>query len=291
VSSSEIAKSGRPTWQVAALIALIGFQLRSIMIAVPPVLPELRADLHLSFSAAGALTAVPVLCLGLAAIPGAIVVNRFGARRVISGTALVLGGAALLRATPPLPYSLFFWTAILALAIGVAQPAVTVLIRNWFPGHIQQISTFYVLSLSVGGLSGGALSVYLLTFGGWRGVFVIWALLALLAAGIWISAAPGRGTPHESLPHQLMQLAGSRQVWHVTALVASVSLVFFGSATWIPFLVAGYGHDYLALVLFLFQIASVPLTAFLALVAITTLVHVWRGIDDHWDPGAYVGPD
>ncbi|HEY2598341.1 MAG TPA: MFS transporter, partial [Candidatus Dormibacteraeota bacterium] len=56
----------RPSWWLVALIALIGFQLRSVIIGVSPVLPEVRADLHLSFSAAGALTSIPVICFGIA---------------------------------------------------------------------------------------------------------------------------------------------------------------------------------------------------------------------------------
>lgn len=254
----------RPSWRLAVLIALIGFQLRSIIVGVPPVLPELRAELHLSFSATGALTGIPVLGLGAAAVPGALLVNRFGPRKVIGAATLGLGLAALLRLSPPLPYSLYIWTAVLALLIATAQPAIAVLIRNWFPGRIQQTSTIYAMSLGLGALAGATLSVYLLVFGGWRGTFVAWAVLALLAAGVWIWLAPGRGSPHEPVPHGLGRLMRNREVWHVAALFGGQSLVFYGSITWIPFLLHGYSHAYLALVLFLFQVVSLPLTAILA---------------------------
>ncbi len=252
------------SWRVAALIALIGFQLRSIIVGVPPVLPELRVDLHLSFSAIGALTAIPVLGLGVGAVPGALLVNRFGARRVVGASTLGLGLTALLRLAPPLPYSLFIWTAVLALLIAAAQPAIAVLIRNRFPDHIQQTSTIYAMSLGVGGLAGATLSVYLLAFGGWRGTFVIWALLALVAAVVWIWTAPGRGSLHEPMPHGLGRLVRNREVWHVAMLFGGQSLVFYGGTTWIPFLLRGYSHAYLALVLFLFQVVILPLTAILA---------------------------
>jgi CP family cyanate transporter-like MFS transporter len=253
-----------PSWRVTALIALIGFQLRSIIVGVPPVLPELRADLHLSFSATGALIGIPVLGLGAAAVPGALLVNRFGARRVVGGATLGLGLAALMRLSPPLPYSLFIWTAALALLIAVAQPAIAVLVRNWFPGRIQQASTIYAMSLGLGALAGATLSVYLLAFGGWRGSFVVWAVLALLAAGAWIWMAPGRGSLHEPLPHGLGRLVRNREVWHVAALFGGQSLVFYGAITWIPFLLRGSSRAYLVLVLFLFQVVSLPLTAILA---------------------------
>lgn len=252
------------SWGVAALIVLIGFQLRSIVVGVPPALPELRIDLHLSFSAIGALTAIPVLGLGVGAVPGALLVNRFGARKVVGASTLGLGLTALLRLAPPLPYSLFIWTAVLALLIAAAQPAIAVLIRNRFPDHIQQTSTIYAMSLGVGGLAGATLSVYLLAFGGWRGTFVIWALLALVAAVVWIWTAPGRGSLHEPMPHGLGRLVRKREVWHVAMLFGGQSLVFYGGTTWIPFLLRGYSHAYLALVLFLFQVVILPLTAILA---------------------------
>jgi MFS transporter, CP family, cyanate transporter len=251
-------------WRSAALIALVGFQLRSVLVGVPPVLPELRSDLHLSFSETGLLTAIPVLGLGAAAVPGAILVNRYGARNVVSAATLGLGIAALLRLAPPLPYSLYVWTALLALSIAAAQPAITVLVRSWFPDHVQQGSTVYAMSLAAGGSGGAALSVYLLRFGGWRGTFMIWALLALAGACIWIALAPDRGVRHEPVPHGLGRLVRDRQVWHVAVLFGAQSLVFFGGTTWLPFLLRGYSHDYLALVLFLFQVVSLPLTAILA---------------------------
>jgi len=68
-----------------------------VIVGVPPVLPEVRADLHLSFAAAGALSAIPVLGLGAAAVPGALLANRFGARRVVGLGTVGLGVAALLR--------------------------------------------------------------------------------------------------------------------------------------------------------------------------------------------------
>ena len=146
--------SAGSTWQLAALIALIATQLRTLIVGVPPVLPELRADLHLSFSATGALTAIPVLGLGAAAIPGAILVNRFGARRIVGAAMLGLGIAGALRLTPPMPYSLYFWTAVLSLSVALAQPGITVLVRTWFPGRLQQVSTIYAMALGVGGLAG-----------------------------------------------------------------------------------------------------------------------------------------
>ncbi len=244
----------------AAFIVLIGFQFRSIVLAVPPALPEIRSALHLSFSATGALTAIPVLGLGAAAIPGAILVNRFGARRVVGMATLGLGLAAILRLAPPLPYSLFAWTAVLATFVAIAQPAMSVTVRTWFPDRIQQASTVYAMSLALGGLTAASLTVYLLPVVGWRGTFAFWGLPAIIAAGLWLRLGPGRSSPHEPQPHDLGRLLRSREVWHVAALFGGQSLVFYGGVAWIPFLLRGTSAGYLALVLLLFQAVSLPLT-------------------------------
>ena len=241
-------------------IVLIGFQFRSIVLGVPPALPDIRSALHLSFSATGALTAIPVLGLGAAAIPGAILVNRFGARRVVGMATLGLGLAAILRMAPPLPYSLFAWTAVLATFVAIAQPAMSVMVRTWFPDRIQQASTVYAMSLALGGLTAASLTVYLLPVVGWRGTFAVWGLPAIIAAGLWLRLGPGRSSPHEAQPHDLGRLLRSREVWHVAALFGGQSLVFYGGVAWIPFLLRGTSAGYLALVLLLFQAVSVPLT-------------------------------
>src|SRR5262245_59945233 len=99
-----------------------GFNLRSLILGVPPVLPALRDDLHLSFTTAGALTALPVLGLGAASIPGAVLVSRFGASFVISAGTLGLGLAALLRLAPPVPVALYVFTGLMSLFVAIVQP-------------------------------------------------------------------------------------------------------------------------------------------------------------------------
>ena len=52
------------TWRkviVCALITVVGFNLRSVILAVPPVLPLIQHALALSYTVTGLLTALPVL--------------------------------------------------------------------------------------------------------------------------------------------------------------------------------------------------------------------------------------
>ena len=138
------------------------------------------------------------------------------------------------------------------------------------------------MALSLGALGGSALTVYLLAIAGWQGTFVVWAALALMTGVIWLVAAPGRGLNAAPLPHGLGQLIKDRQVWHVAGLFASQSLVFYSGLTWIPFILRGQSANYLALVLFMFQVTSIPLIGVVALLhrpwALSRLWYVAGGL-------------
>ncbi len=241
-----------------ALVAVVGVQLRSVILGVSPVLPALRDDLHLSYSAAGALSAIPVLCLGAAAIPGAILVNRYGARAIVGAGTVGLGLAGLLRLSPPGPFALYAFSALMALCVAVAQPGVVVLLRAWFPGALQRASTVYATSLGLGGLAGATLSVRFLGIAGWRGTFVIWALPAIAVGVAWLVLAPGGQDDHQPVPSELQAVARDPAAWHVAALFGAQSLIYYGTATWIPFQLRGYGSGYLGLVLLLLNLAPLP---------------------------------
>ena len=80
-----------------ALLWLAGNDLRLTVLAVPPVLPAIHHDLHLSETLVGALTALPVLLLAAAAVPGSLLVARLGARRALILGLLVVGLAGAAR--------------------------------------------------------------------------------------------------------------------------------------------------------------------------------------------------
>jgi CP family cyanate transporter-like MFS transporter len=74
--------------RTAALTLLIawwvGFNLRAVLLGVPPALGHVRDDLGLSYTASGLLTSLPVLVLGVLAFPGAALVRRRGGHRVVA---------------------------------------------------------------------------------------------------------------------------------------------------------------------------------------------------------------
>jgi CP family cyanate transporter-like MFS transporter len=235
-----------------------------VIFGMPPVLPEIRADLHLTYLATGALPSLVTVVFGLAAIPGAILVNRFGAYLVLGGGTIFLGLAGLLRLLPPGTFWLFAGTGLLSLSVALAQPGLAVIARTWFPGRAQSISTVYSLGLTVGGLAASAGTAFLLGLGGWRGTFVIWSGLALAAGLLWLWSAPGREQIHEPAPHSFGALLRDGEVWRAAGLFGCQSLVYFSVSTWSPFLLHDRGPAYVALFLFILGVTGLPPTIWLA---------------------------
>src|SRR5215831_9143152 len=62
-----------------ALLWLAGNGLRITILAVPPVIPLIRADLHMSETEVGILSGLPPVLFGIAAVPGSLLIARFGA--------------------------------------------------------------------------------------------------------------------------------------------------------------------------------------------------------------------
>ena len=67
-----------PLWLMALGLVAVAVNLRTAMASVPPVVASIGADLGLSNAALGALTALPVLCMGVFAPLAQRVAVRIG---------------------------------------------------------------------------------------------------------------------------------------------------------------------------------------------------------------------
>src|SRR5512140_1494736 len=62
-----------------ALLWLSGAGLRLTILAVPPVIPLMHDDLHMSQTAVGIIAGLPPILFACAAVPGSLLIARFGA--------------------------------------------------------------------------------------------------------------------------------------------------------------------------------------------------------------------
>src|SRR5579863_7700865 len=71
-------------WALLLLCWLVGINLRTVILGVPPVLPLIQHDLKLDNTLIGLLTALPVLCMGVLAFPAAGLAARVGGRVAVA---------------------------------------------------------------------------------------------------------------------------------------------------------------------------------------------------------------
>ncbi|HEX9134456.1 MAG TPA: MFS transporter [Ktedonobacteraceae bacterium] len=240
------------TWRkvvTCVLITLVGFNLRSVILGVPPVLPLIQHDLGLTYTATGFLTALPVLALAVGAWPSGLLAERFGARLIVSIGLALLGAGALLRAFRLTTYSLFLFTLLLSVGIALTQTAVPVLIRRWFPKQIGLVSALFGDGLIIGeAVAAGVTVLIMVRFLGsdaWAGTFVFWGIpvVVLLACWLWLAPpAPVKATRQWSSPQSAAAASSSVaspmqrkrvNALHLGILVGGGSLVYFGMNAWI----------------------------------------------------------
>lgn len=239
---------------VGALLLFIGVNLRSVILAVPPILPLIRQDLGLSYTATGLLTSLPTLIMGAAAWSSGLLVERIGARIAVTSGLALLAMGALLRAAFPLAIPIFLFTILMSLGIALAQTTAAVLIRRWFPSKIGLLSAIFTDGLIIGETIGAGLTVPLMLwlFGsdGWRASFVLWGLPVGVLLAFWLWLAPAEPprlfipppVPVSSAEVEVEREAQEKRIIpaktpvrtiHLGLLLGSGSLIYFGMNAWI----------------------------------------------------------
>ena len=222
-----------------AAVVLLGLNLRTVVASLPPLLDTIRADLGMSGTAAGLLTALPVLCFGAFAPVVPRLVRRLAIERLLAGCAVVTAAALALRgaggAAP-----LFAGTLLAGGAVAIAQAALPVLIRTGHPARVGQHTGAFSMALPLGATLGAALAVPLeRALGSWQASLAIWSLLAALAALAWLPRAPlTRVSGPVAQPLRRDGLA-----WAVSLYFAIQSMAFYVGLSWLPSILADSGYS------------------------------------------------
>ncbi|HKF75023.1 MAG TPA: MFS transporter [Candidatus Dormibacteraeota bacterium] len=230
-----------PLWRAGAvqlaLLWLGGFDLRVTILAVPPVIPAIHRDLGLDETMISVLTGLPVLLLGVAAIPGSLLIARAGVRRALLGGLVAIGAGSLLRGVGPSLVLLLAMTAVMGAGVAVSQPAFPTLTREWFPNRVALATAVYSNGLLVGetlpaSLTGPVIAPALA--GSWPLTFATWSLPAFL--GALLVARLTREEPRRAdlLMRRWWPDFGDHQMLRVGMVMGFASAVYFGTNAFLP---------------------------------------------------------
>ena len=225
------------TWPLSlALLWLIGVALRLAILAVPPAIPALREEFHLTGTEIGALSGAPIVIFAAASLAGSRLVARIG---VIAAATAGLLLTALGSATRSLAFdttSLFAATVVMGVGVAVAQPAMPVLVGRWLPKRLVLGTGVYTNGLLVGEILPVALPLLLPALAdNWRVTFALWAAPIVVIAVLTFVLAPRDGAA------TVRQVSGrwwpdwpAWDVWRLGLIFGGVGPLYFGTNAFLP---------------------------------------------------------
>lgn len=227
------------------LMVVVGLNLRPAMSSVAPLLTRLQESAGLSATAAGLLTTLPVLFLGLSAPLAPTLAKHLGSERALS-VALILLAAGLILRGLPLTGVLFIGSAMAGCAIGIGGTLLPALVKRELPESADLLTGLYTMALCLGGALGAGLSVPLTQLlGSWQASLMSWSLLSLIALVLWHFQMPRTTTPNTPNPPKsgIFRLLKQPLTWHVMLFMgiqSSMAYIVFG---WLPTLLIERGYN------------------------------------------------
>ena len=177
-------------WVLFGSMCFVYFAFGVILLAIPPMVSEVRADLGISRGMLGFALGAWALLYIVTAPPAGQVIDRLGLRRSLAVGAVLVSLSAAMQALAQ--GVVMLWLAIAV--IGIGGPLVSLsapkLVAVWFadPRERAHAIGMYTSAPPLGGVFALLLtnSVLLPLLGDWRNLLLCWATLNLVAASVWV---------------------------------------------------------------------------------------------------------
>jgi MFS transporter, CP family, cyanate transporter len=237
-NESRPSSAGRDAFALL-LLWLAGVCLRITVLAIPPVVPLLHADLHLSETDIGWLSSLPPMLFALAAIPGAVLIARFGIVPALVIGLLLNAVGSTARAALPDAAALYATTMVMAAGVSIMQPSLPPLVRAWFPQRIGFATAVYTNGLLAGETIAVALTIPLvlpLVNDSWRLSFVVWSIPVFVTALLIMAAAPRPQASNGIAAAGRLWWPDWRRplIWRLGIILGSVNSMYFVTNAFLP---------------------------------------------------------
>ncbi|MFC7391821.1 CynX/NimT family MFS transporter [Scopulibacillus cellulosilyticus] len=269
-------------WLIFGVI-LLAANLRPALTSVGPLVSSIRDDLHLSNSVAGLITTLPLIAFAIMSPLAPKLGRKLGNELTlfIALIALIIG-IFIRSSSTSVP--LFIGTAILGLAIAICNVLIPGLIKHKFSKKVGLMTGIYSSSMGIFAALASGISIPL-SHGlglGWKGSLYCWAVLAAIAAVIWIpqlrnhdklSKAKGEGI-------EVGGLWRSPLAWQVTLYMGLQSMGFYVTVAWLPLILQDRGLSVSAAgwMLSLLQFISLPANFLIPVIADRVSNQKWLAV-------------
>jgi MFS family permease len=229
----------REHWR-ALLAAQLGWMLDAMDVMLYAfALTVIREEFGLSGAAAGALASVTLLASAAGGAAAGWLADRYGRARVLIGSILVYSIFTGLTATAATVAELALWRALVGIGLGAEWSAGSVLVAETWPAeHRGKAIGFMQSGWAVGYILAALLAALVLPRWGWRPLFAVGALPALLT--LWIRRAVPepeiwrRQPRHAPALGELFGAVLARRTLLATLLCSALLFAYWGLFTWIP---------------------------------------------------------
>ena len=203
--------------------------------AVIPIAKEFG----LSKPTMGALTSVALVASAIGGIAFGRIADRIGRVRALSFSILLYSAATAGMATSHALWQLIAWRVAVGLGMGGEWSCGSVLVaESWPAEHRGKAMGLMQSGWAIGALFAAALSAIVLGRYGWRALFLIGALPAILAFFVRRNVAePEVWQQRSREPSSWFEMFGpqfARRTLIATLLASSVLVAFWGVTSWLP---------------------------------------------------------
>jgi MFS transporter, CP family, cyanate transporter len=254
-------------------VVFIAFSLRSPLTSVGPVISRVMEDLSISGTVAGFLTTIPLLAFAAISPVVPKIADRIGMARSLFIALLLLTIGIIIRSSGGIGF-LIFGTILLGVAIAFGNVLLPGFVKMNFPVQVGLMTGIYTVSMNLfAGLAAGASAPLASTTSlGWRLSLGVWAMLAIIAAIVWLPQVAKRPVLDASGPAKgpaPRPLWKSPLAWGVTFFMGLQSVMFFTTAAWVPEVLTDRGMDAerAGWMFSLVQFSQIPFTFMIPIIA------------------------
>jgi len=233
---------------MALALVAVSANLRVAIASVPPLTKVIAADLDLSHAWIGAVTTLPVLCMGLMAPAARRMGERLGAAVSVQIAMIAVFAGVLLRWWGDQVWALFAGTFVAGFGIAVAGALLPHLVKSVFPPErTGTITGLYMFAMMGGAAVSSAVSAPLAArFGSWQGSLASWCIPAAVGALAWAPVAlrlsrHRTANPVAATSHGLPW--GHPTAWLIATYLTIQSWQFYSSLAWIAPTYVARGWD------------------------------------------------
>ncbi|WP_192892138.1 MFS transporter [Vibrio bathopelagicus] len=233
-------------------ILFLSLNLRGPFTSLAPVLSQVMEGLSLNSSAAGFLTALPLLTFALFSPLVTKISQRIGLEPSLLLALVLITTGITLRSFGAIP-TLYIGTVMIGLGIAIGNVLLPVVVKISFPTRIATVTSLYIFTMGIGSTLGSSLMVPLselplFTLTGWQLALLMNLVFPILALMIWLPKITKRSSSkstkqNEENPVPMKKMIKSGVAWQVTLALGLNSFTFYSLAGWLPQILNDLGYS------------------------------------------------